>query len=228
MLVAENLLLCLTDDTTGKLLASGTEVDVALGGALLVELALREQVDIGGSDDRVRKGRLVVRDASPTGDDVLDEALAAVVANEGKKPGSVVTKLGKKVRPRLYDRLVAAGLLRAEEGRFLGIFPTRRWPTVNPVHESAVRARLAGALRAGTTGDAHAAALISLLAALNAVHKAVDPVPLGLTRRELRGKSKKIAEGEWAGKAVKQAIDAMNAATVAVISASAAAGGGGS
>jgi hypothetical protein len=35
MLIAEDLLLLLTNDETGKLVASASEVDVALGGALL-------------------------------------------------------------------------------------------------------------------------------------------------------------------------------------------------
>lgn len=61
MLLAEDLLLLLTDDGTGKLAASSTEVDVALGGALLVELTLMQRVDVAGSDERVREGRLVVR-----------------------------------------------------------------------------------------------------------------------------------------------------------------------
>ena len=68
MLIAEDLLLLLTDDDTGELAASSTEADVALGGALLVELALTERVDVAGAHKRVREGRLVVRDASPTGD----------------------------------------------------------------------------------------------------------------------------------------------------------------
>ncbi|WP_043503232.1 GOLPH3/VPS74 family protein [Georgenia sp. SUBG003] len=227
MLVAEDLLLAVTDDATGKLLVSGAEVDVALGGALLVELAHRELVDVAGPDDRVREGRLIVRNATRTGDDLLDEALAAVVAKEGKKPRTVVTKLGKKIRPRLYDRLVAAGVLRAENGRVLGLLPTRRWPTENAVPESAVRARLVEALRVGAAADARTAALISLLAALGAVHKVVDPVPLGLTKRELRARAKQIAEGEWAGKAVRQAIDAMNAALASGATAGGHGGGGG-
>jgi hypothetical protein len=37
MMSAEDLLLLLTDDETGTLAASGTEVGVALGGALLGE-----------------------------------------------------------------------------------------------------------------------------------------------------------------------------------------------
>ncbi len=49
MLLAEDLLLLLTDDDTGKLAASRTEVDLALGGALLVELALMDRVDVAGA-----------------------------------------------------------------------------------------------------------------------------------------------------------------------------------
>ena len=62
MLIAEDLLLLLTADDTGKLAAAGTNMDMALGGALLAELALTERVDIAGPDERVREGRLVVRD----------------------------------------------------------------------------------------------------------------------------------------------------------------------
>ena len=57
---------------------------------------------------------------------MLDEALATVGRKEGKKPQNVVAALGKRTRDRLYERLAEAGLLRAEAGRILGIFPTRR------------------------------------------------------------------------------------------------------
>lgn len=64
MLLAEDLLLLLTEDETGKLAASSTEVDVALGGAFLAEFTLMQRVDVAGSDERVREGRLVVRGKS--------------------------------------------------------------------------------------------------------------------------------------------------------------------
>ena len=66
MLIAEDLLLLLTNDEMGKLAASPSEVDVALGGALLVELTLMQRVDLAGPSEQVRKGHLVVRDASAT------------------------------------------------------------------------------------------------------------------------------------------------------------------
>ena len=227
MLLAEDLLLLMTDDDTGELAASGTEVDVALGGALLIELTLRERVDVAGPDERVRAGRLVVRDAGPTGDPVLDEALAVVGQKEGKKPQSVVARLGKGTRARLYARLTDSGVLRAEEGRVLGIFPSHRWPLHDAAHETSVRAELGTALRNGRTTDPRAGALISLLHALGTVDKALDPAAVGLSEREMRVNARRIAEGDWAATAVRQAVDSMNAATVAAISSAAVIGGAG-
>jgi hypothetical protein len=50
---------------------------------------------------------------------------------------------------------------------------------------------------------------------LNAVHKAVDPDSVGLSKREMKANAKRVAEGDWAAKAVRQAIDSMNAAVIA-------------
>jgi hypothetical protein len=58
----------LTDDRTGKLLAPSAPVDLALGGALLIELALMEQIDVTQPGTRLWDGRLVVSDCSPTRD----------------------------------------------------------------------------------------------------------------------------------------------------------------
>ena len=215
MLIAEDLLLLLTDDDTGKLVASGTMVDIALGGALLVELALLHRVEVEESGDGNRHGRLVVSDGSRIGDDVLDEALATVTRKEGKKAQSVVTALTKGTRARLYGRLVAAGVLRAENGRVLGIIPARRWPSQEVGHEAGVHAELVAALRRGTATDERTGALIALLSALRVVHTVVDPLEVGLSKRELRDCASRIAEGDWAAEAVRSAIDSLMAAIIA-------------
>lgn len=67
----------------------------------------------------------------------------------------------------------------------------------------------------GITPDPRTAALISLLHALKAVPKVVDPREHGVTKRELQAHAKQIAEGDWASKAVRQAIDEMMAAVMA-------------
>ena len=215
MLLAEDLLLVLTDDDTGKLAAASTNVDLALGGALLVELALMDRVDVAGADEHVREGRLVITDTTPTGDGLLDEALAIVGHKEGKKPQSVVARLGKGLRVRLYERLTKGGVLRAEDGRVLGIFPTHRWPAVDAAHEMSVRAGLATALRNGATTEERTGALVSLLHALKVAHKVMDPGSVGLSKKELNANANRIAKGDWAARAVRQAIDNTNAAIIA-------------
>ena len=221
MLIAEDLLLLLTDDRTGKLVVSSNQVDVALGGAVLLELALAHRVDVAGESEAVRKGRLVVTDASPTSDALLDEALATLGTKQGKKPKDVATALGKGLRDRLHARLADRGLLREASGMILGIFPTRNWPANDTAHENAVRALLVHALRVGATDDLRVAALISLLHALKTVEKAVDPLTVRVTEKELKANAKHIAEGNWASEAVRTAIDEMMAAVVAATSSTA-------
>lgn len=159
---------------------------------------------------------------------MLDDALATVGDKEGKNPQSVVAALGKQARVRLYERLAEAGLLRAEESRILGIFPTHRWPAKRTGHETAVRASVAAALRHGLTTDTRTQALMSLLFALKAVHRAVASDSVGLSKRELNASAKRIAEGDWVGKAVRSAIDTDTAIIIAATSSRGAGGGGGS
>jgi hypothetical protein len=128
----------------------------------------------------------------------------------------------------LYGRLAEGGLLRADERRVLGIFPSHRWPTRDVGHEASVRAQLATDLRQGRASDARTGALVALLHALNAVHKAVDPEVVGLPKREMKASAKRIAEGDWAAAAVRSAIDSMIAAIIAASAFVVVAGGSGS
>ena len=139
MLLAEDLLLLVTDDASGRLSVQEAQVDAGLGGANLVELTLMSKVDMSGEMDQVKPGRIVVLDPSPPGDDVLDAALEIIIAHQGKKPSAVITPLSKNLRRTLYERLAASGVVRAEQGRALGIFPVHRWPTQDASHEREVR-----------------------------------------------------------------------------------------
>ncbi|QNN54255.1 GOLPH3/VPS74 family protein [Nocardioides mesophilus] len=219
MLLAEDLLLLITDDDTGKLVVSGTEADIALGGAQLVQLALAGRVDLTHEGEGRRKGRLVVRDATPTGDPLLDEALAVLVERQGKRPADAVGKLGKRLRQRLYDRLVQQGILRAEEGRVLGVFPKHTWPAADAAHEREVRELVDQVLVSGVTPQPRTAALVALLHALRVVPQVVDPERHGLPRRQLERRAQEVAEGDWGSAAVRSAIEAMRAAVFAAVTA---------
>lgn len=226
MLIAEDLLLLLTDDTSGRLAVPAAQADAGLGGANLVELTLLRKVDLTGEHDAAKPGRLIVRDPSPAGDEILDAALQTVIAQQGAKPAAVIRPLGKNLRQMLYERLASRGVLRAEEGRVLGVFPVHRWPAQDASHEAQVRGLLSDVLLQRATPDARSAALIALAHALRCEHEIVDPAQGGLSRRELRARAGQVASGSWASEAVRKVIDDMTAAVVAAISATAAAGAG--
>ncbi|GAA1623303.1 GOLPH3/VPS74 family protein [Georgenia ruanii] len=226
MLLAEDLLLLLTDDASGRPTLDGTRLDLVLAGAVVLDLAVAGRVDVSGPGEPVRPGRLVVRAPSPTGDAVLDEALRRVAARRPAKPEAVLPGLAKQLRPTLLTRLTERGILRAAEGRVLGIFPTRAWPAADSSHEDGVRRGLHEVLVVGRSPAPREAALISLLDAAGQVPKVL--AGSGLDRRELRRRARDIAAGEFAGAAVRRAIEAVTAATMAAISAGAVAASGGS
>jgi hypothetical protein len=212
VLIAEDLLLLLTEDATGTLSVTGKAVDLALGGAHLLQLEQLHKVALTIDSDQGRPGRIIVRDPGPVGDPLLDAALETLRGKQGKKPESVINPLSKNLRPAVYERLVASGVLRAERGKVLGLFTRRRWPTADASHEDQVRGSVIQTLVQRTTPDARTAALIALLHALKAEHRIVDVREHSLTRRELRSRAGQIAEPFWAARAVRRAIDAANAA----------------
>ena len=219
MLIAEDLLLLVTDEASGRLSAPAAQVDAGLGGANLVELTLRNKVDLSGEGDQGKPGRIIVRDPSPAGDAVLDAALEIIIAHQGKKPSTVIRPLSKNLRQSLYQRLADGGVVRAEQGRILGVFPTHRWPAQDASHEAEVRRLVTQVLTQQTAPDARTAALIALLHALRCEDKVVDSRQYGLSKRELRARAKEIAKGNWASEAVRKAIEEMVAAVVAATTA---------
>ncbi|WP_020577645.1 GOLPH3/VPS74 family protein [Actinopolymorpha alba] len=227
MLIAEDLLLLLLDDNTGRPLADSTKVQYALAGAVLLELALQGRVDVAGPDEEVRKGRLVVRDRSPLGSPVLDDALELLDHRGGRKPADVIRPLTKGLRDRLLNDLAERGILQRQEGRILRVFPTTTWPARDSSHEDTLRARLHGVLVQGLTPDGRTSALVSLLTAIDVVPKIVDAPD----KRALKRRAKEVSEGAWAAEAVRRAVEAVQAAVVTAVMAATvattAAGGGG-
>jgi hypothetical protein len=239
VLIAEELLLLLTDDTTGKPVVGSTELEHGLAGAVLLELAMTGRVDVEPGKGLGRKERLVVVDASPSGEPVLDEALRRIAQKPGRKPDTVVGALRKGLRDHLYGQLVTHGMLRAEQTKVLGLFPVTRWPCVEPTRKQPLRQALYDALVVGVEPSPPVAAVISLLYAIRAVPKVVgrgagrwgssnsSDRSDRLDKKRVQARAKQISEGAWAAAAVRRAVDAVNAATVAAITAATAAGAAG-
>ena len=154
---------------------------------------------------------------------ILAEDVLLLALMGPKKPESVLQSLAKGLRQDLLDRLTGRGILRAEEGRVLEIFPTHSWPATDSSHERQVRDGLRDVLVSGRTPAPREAALVSLLQAIDQVPKALGDV--GVPARELRRRAKDVASASFAGEAVRKAVQAVSAATTAVIVSAAIAGG---
>lgn len=216
MLVAHDLLLLLLDDETGKITWHVHEPDKALAGALLIDLAARELVSVAGEGAAVKKGRLVVRAGAAPEEPVLRRALDVVAERAGRKPDAVLAPLAKGLRDQLADDLVAAGVLRREEHRSLGLFRTTRLPAADDSYENALRAELAAVLAGTRRPDGRTGPLIALLYGMDAVTKLVTVAD----KRTAKRHAKQVAEGDWAAAAVRDAVQAtQQAVIVAVIAA---------
>jgi Golgi phosphoprotein 3 GPP34 len=221
MLIAEDLLLLLYNDESGKPITGNPGLDYSLAGAVLIELTLLGRVDIALAGDDVKEGRLKLLDTSSTGDAILDERLAMLAEKSGQKPKNLMSKLSKKLRDQVLARLVERGVLEADKGRVLGLFPVTRWPAKDARHEAEVRTALESVLKLGTQPDERTAALIALLNALNVVPKVITDA---VDKKALKRRAKEIAESEWAAEAVRKAVQDMQAAITAAIVVSSSAG----
>lgn len=136
----EEIVLLLLDDDKGEFIDMPvSQIEIVVAGAALMDLALHNRVD---TDLK----QLIVADATPTGDDILDDALTRlVVAQQPLTIGGAIeliaTYAGQYRQPAL-DRLVGRGILREDNGRFLWLFQRRRYPVIDDREEREVRQRL--------------------------------------------------------------------------------------
>lgn len=145
---AEELLLLLLDEDTGSLaLVPETDLNHALAGATLMDLALEDRID---TDLK----QLTVVDPAPLGDDLLDPVLARLAkSTESRAPEYWVRRIagdGERIRAMSLQRLVDAGILRsADEGAIEAttrVARAGRYPTVDGKAEFDVRLRIMGVL----------------------------------------------------------------------------------
>jgi hypothetical protein len=185
-------------------------LDNGLGGALLLELALTGRVDV---EDK----KVIVRDGTPTGDPLVDQALERIVADDKqRKPGQWVTKFAKDARKLTLDRLVSQEVLVREQDKVLLVFPRTRYPAPHggrPIPETEARQRLTAAVTRTEAVEPRTAALCALVAATDLDRKVFRDLDRDLVKTRL----KEISQGAWAADAVKKAIEEIQLAIIMTV-----------
>lgn len=215
--LAEELLLIATNDEKGSLLmAASTAIPYGLAGALLFELVFHGRLHL-------MEGRLVVADRASTGDALTDEALEMIATYNRERDAKFwVSRLARKIKRidrRVFESLVAKGILTRVEKHFLWVVPYQRYPERDPAPERRVREMLRDLLRGVIAPSEHLLALLGLVLACDLLG---DVVPKG-ERRAAKKVAKEMLQGERIGKAVSDVVQEIQTAViVGVIAATAA------
>lgn len=213
LLISEEMLLLALDDEKGG--TTWLEGWAALSGGVLADAVLAGAVT-------VHDGGLVpgAEPAHP----LLQRVRAAVGAHgEPRTMEDWIHQLPQEVTPFLgtvAERLLSAGVLAEEHGRILGLFPTTRYPEVDPTPERALRERLRRAVVDGAEPAGHDGLLIALVQPAGLVEGLVadgDREVKHTARRRARDIAEQVtAHPQTAAASAAVAVDAAAAAAAMV------------
>ena len=140
---AEEIILLLLNDGDGRFArVPKWSLDYALAGGVLMDLALENRIDTDLES-------LILIDDTPTGDSLLDPTLEEIAKGNGRTTTywlEYVADRADGIRTEALGRLMNAGILEAEEDRFLWVFRSRRYPSVDGTAEREVKLRIMGVL----------------------------------------------------------------------------------
>ena len=194
---AEEILLLLLDDENGAFVpVSESVVGCALAGAVLMDLAFANKIDTDPA-------QLVVIDTAPTGNPMLDRVLARIADRARTETGAGDAEAGAKdtkawietllvdespvIRQSALDCLVERGILERREEKFLWVFRSRRYPTIDGRAEREVKLRVTGVLLSDEIPAPRDVALICLVDACGILR-------LILAAREVERTAPRIAQ----------------------------------
>ena len=179
--VEEIILLLLRDDEGRFMHIPSWTLDYAVAGGVLMDLALEYRIDTDLEN-------LMLLDATPVGDSLLDSTLAEIQAGERQTTRYWVEHTAERaytIRELALNRLIERGILERQEDRFLWVFRSRRYPLIDGKAEREVKMRIMGVLFSDEIPDPRDVMLICLA-------DACDIFKEMLTRQELTKASERI------------------------------------
>ena len=201
---ADELLFLLIDDKRGDLIPiSEWSLACALAGALLMDLALEGRIDTDPD-------HLLLLDAAPLGDDLLDPVLEEIAQAEASQHARFwvehVAKRGDDLRDKTLARLTAQGILEAEAGGFFSFLPsvsrTRRYPADQSMRED-VQLRIMRTLFSNDVPDPNDIVIIGLADACGVFERLLPPAELKVAQERIA----LIGRMDLIGRAVTEVIE---------------------
>ena len=196
--VEEITLLLLHDDDGRFARVPSWSLSYALAGGVLMDLAMENRIDTDLE-------HLILVDATPTGDSLLDPTLVEIAAGEKHDARYWVEQTAERsdaIQEEVLSRLIALGILERQEDRFLWVFRSRRYPMLDGQAEREVKLRIMGVLFSDDIPDPRDVVIICLADACG-IFKEL------LSKRELEQAAPRIEQVrklDLIGQAMTQAI----------------------
>ena len=197
---AEEIILLLLNDEDGSFArVPSWSLNYALAGGVLMDLALENRIDTDLE-------KLVLVDATPVGDSLLDQTLADIELEEGHDARYWVERTAGRadlIREEALARLVAHGILESRDDRFLWVFRSRRYPAVDGTAEREVKLRILEVLFSDQIPSPRDVVIICLADACGIFR-------ILLSRQELSnasGRIEQVRKLDLIGQAMTQAIN---------------------
>lgn len=139
----EEIILLLLRDEDGRFIQIPTwSMDYAVAGAILMDLAMENRIDTDLHN-------LILIDDTPIGDPLIDPILADIAgggSHDTRHWVEHVSRMGVELREKTLHRLVERGILENQDDRFLWVFRSRRYPSVDGSAEREVKLRILNVL----------------------------------------------------------------------------------
>ncbi len=183
-LADEIVVLMLRDDTGAIRSECDSVANIAIAGGVLMELALLGRIDTDLTS-------LFIVDPKPVGDELLDSALQKIAAEpETRSSAWWIRVLGLHsgdLSAKVLERLVQAGILRAEDRQFLWVFSRRAYPPKTGREEREAKTRLVSVMFNDDVPDARDTLLLGLAESTGVLNAIMSP-------EDLRRTSSRIAQ----------------------------------
>ncbi len=209
--VEEIILLLLRDDDGRFVRVPTWSVDYAIAGGVLMDLAMEDRIDTDLE-------HLILLDATPVGDRLLDPTLAEIAAGEKHDARYWVEHAAEsayEIREEALSRLVALGILERRDDLLLWVFRSRRYPAIDGKAEREVKLRIMGVLFSDEIPDPRDVMIICLADACGIFEEL-------LSRQELNQASARIEQVrklDLIGQAMSQAINDIEMSVAASVQA---------
>lgn len=208
----DELTLLALDDEKGIFISEPIHFRYGLSGAIMLELALRNKIEI------VDK-KVIVKSKVNIGDELLDTYLNLIIESKKEKSLNkwiqIIGSKEKKIKTETVNKLIKKGLLTKKEGKILWVININKYPAQNSLPENKLRKRLNDIIENGKKPKINEIMLISLIDSCNLVKEVFGTEKSNIIKIKIKDIIENSEISQQINQSVKEVYDQI--ATIVIV-----------